>query len=150
MSNGKDPNTNFGHADGVDLRDLITAQIQNLHTLIEANDKSYDQRFQNVVEATKSALASADRAVTKAESATEKRFEGVNEFRNTLSDQQRTFVPRAEVTIKFDSLDDRLKRIEDKILSIEGSKSGLSQGWGWAVGVVGLVAAVVAILSKLF
>jgi len=43
------------------------------------------------------ALNSAEKAVTKAETATEKRFESVNEFRLTLSDQTKTFVTRGEL-----------------------------------------------------
>jgi hypothetical protein len=43
------------------------------------------------------ALTAAEKAVTKAEVATEKRFESVNEFRLTLSDQTKTFVSRGEL-----------------------------------------------------
>jgi len=42
------------------------------------------------------AFASSDRAITKAETATEKRFAGVNEFRAQLTDQAATFMPRQE------------------------------------------------------
>ncbi len=42
-------------------------------------------------------FAAAKEAVNKAEMATEKRFEGVNEFRSQLADQARTFIPRNEV-----------------------------------------------------
>lgn len=44
------------------------------------------------------ALREADMlAVTKADSANEKRLDSVNEFRNTLKDQQGTFMTRTEV-----------------------------------------------------
>ena len=115
---------NFGRQDGVDLRDLLESRLSSINILIDANDKNYKQRFENVVEATKSALAAADRAVTKAESATEKRFEGVNEFRNTLSDQQRTFIPRQEVDLTFKNIASRIddaNRDIDKIRTEQGS-----------------------------
>ena len=43
------------------------------------------------------ALQAAEKAVTKAELAAEKRFESVNEFRNQLKDQTGTFITRNEL-----------------------------------------------------
>ena len=51
--------TNFGHQEGVELKKYLEAKISALKTLIEANDRNYVQRFENVVEVTKSALAAA-------------------------------------------------------------------------------------------
>lgn len=56
-----------------------------------------EQRFQAQEKAVIAAMLSADRAVAKAEAASEKRFESVNEFRGTLSDQVRLFIPRSVV-----------------------------------------------------
>ncbi len=39
-------------------------------------------------------FASSDKAILKAEEAAEKRFDGVNEFRAQLGDQQRTLIPK--------------------------------------------------------
>ena len=47
------------------------------------------------------ALLSAEKAVTKAELAADKRFEAVNEFRQTLSDQTATFMPRTEAETRI-------------------------------------------------
>lgn len=149
MSNGTDSNTNFGHEDGVDLKTYFNDRINGVIQLMAEKDKNYNQRFDNVVEATKSALAAADRAVSKAEIATEKRFEGVNEFRKTLSDQQVTFMPRAEIQILHDSLSEKIAKVDNRVSLIEGNKTGLSQGWGWAVGVLGIIIAVVTILLRL-
>lgn len=52
-------------------------------TAFEANSKLTDSRFN-----------AAQEAIHKAEVATEKRFEGVNEFRKTLSDQTVTFATK--------------------------------------------------------
>lgn len=83
------------------------------------------------------ALTSAEKAVTKAEAATEKRFDSVNEFRKTLSDQASSFVTRVE----YDTLKERIDRSEGKSL-------GLSAGWGYLVGIVGIVIAVAAFFFK--
>jgi hypothetical protein len=34
MSNGKNPNTNFGKQDGIDIRDLFNAKYENLISII--------------------------------------------------------------------------------------------------------------------
>lgn len=100
-------------------------------------DKRYQQRFEAQTKAIDAALLAAKEAVTKAETATEKRFESVNEFRQTLSDQAGTFVSR----IEFNSLKERMDRGE-------GKSSGLSAAWGYLIGLAGAAAAIVSFLLK--
>lgn len=59
-------------------------------------DKEFHEHLAQVRAETHAALQAADKAIQKAESATEKRFEGVNEFRAQLADQARTFISRTE------------------------------------------------------
>jgi hypothetical protein len=148
MSNGTDINTNFGRQDGVDLKTLLEARVDNLKTLIDANDKNYNQRFENVLQATQSALAASDRAVTKAEMASEKRFDAVNEFRATLADQQRSFIPRNEVEVITKGINDRMEKVENSIILQAGKGQGMSSLWGYIVGVVGVVIAIISLLIK--
>ena len=141
-------NGNLTKDDGVDLKDLFNSQIENIRTLINANDKNYNQRFDNVIEATKSALAAADRAVNKAEQATEKRFEGVNEFRNTLSDQQRTFVPRAEIEILIKSINEKIEDLEESALTMRSQSAGIKEGAGMVALIAGVVATLIGVLFR--
>ncbi len=83
------------------------------------------------------ALTSAEKAVTKAEAATERRFESVNEFRQTLSDQAGTFISRAE----YDALKERIDRGE-------GHSGGLSDGWKWLVGIAALAVPIILYFAK--
>jgi len=53
-------------------------------------------KFKSQETAMSAALAAAEKAVIKAENASEKRFESVNEFRAALTDLTATFIPRAE------------------------------------------------------
>jgi hypothetical protein len=121
--------------------------------LLEENNKRYEQRFADAKiavdlafssqkELVQSALISAKEAVTKAESASEKRFDAVNEFRNTLSDQQRTLMPRAEAEIVFQSLRDRLETLEgfDKIKA--GEKKGAGEIIAWTLAAIVVIAAI--------
>jgi predicted nucleotide-binding protein (sugar kinase/HSP70/actin superfamily) len=159
MSNGINSDTNFGRQDGTDLREVFKAQFENLKTLIDANDKNYNQRFDNVTQATSAALASADRANTKAETATEKRFDSVNEFRATLQDQQRTFIPRMEMEITLkgitEKLDASIKTTNEKIdalnlttITKQSKDVGIREGWGQIAIVAGVVSVIVAILFR--
>ena len=79
-----------------DVRTL-QVQVDALDRLLTAQLKAQDEKVQL-------ALASAEKAITKAETATEKRFEGVNEFRQALSDQAGTFVTNDKLDGKIGAL----------------------------------------------
>jgi hypothetical protein len=122
-------------------------------------------------EAVALAMQAADRAVTKAEIANEKRFESVNEFRASLADTSRLQMPRSETEslIKAlnekndsahkamaDRLDASIKSMNDKIDSLnelivasEGRHSGMQSGWGYAFGAFGLLVAVATVIITL-
>jgi hypothetical protein len=151
----------------------LTAELTGLREffkeILTERDKRYEQRYKDIEaafhaglatqrdataaamlrqqEATNLALAAADRAVTKAETAAERRFDSVNEFRNTLSDQQRTLMPRAEA-------ENRLGALSEKIGVLEGFRTetlsrgvGTKEGWGNAVGVVAFVISIVSLIG---
>jgi hypothetical protein len=106
-------------------------------TLRAADLKTIDQRFTSAEEAVHRALESADKASTKADNATEKRFEGVNEFRATLSDQATRLIPRAEV-------EQIVKGLNDKIEDLRGTRRAGVASIGALVVGVAVVAAVIA------
>jgi hypothetical protein len=60
-------------------------------------EKRMDDRFDSLLREIHSTFESAAKAIEKAEAATDKRFEGVNEFRAQLSDQAARFVTREEL-----------------------------------------------------
>jgi len=135
---------------GVALNSLAQSKdLEAVKCKIESNDRLYNQKFISTTEATTVALDSADKAVNKAEVATEKRFEGVNEFRATLQDQQRTLMPRAELEVTISGLHDRIEKTENRLTRQEGLKSGISQGWGWVVGIIGLVIAIYTLIEAI-
>ena len=153
----------------ITLREYLESQLKNLRddveqtrmdilARIEAADLRYDQRFH-----------AAEQAVFKAETASEKRFEGVNEFRATLGDQQRTLMPRAESEFMHRAHDEKLNvaltqltqrmetalvqvntRLESLSLTISTMQStgrGTQHGWILAIGAVGLILTVITILA---
>lgn len=62
-------------------------------------------------------------AIAKAETATEKRFEGVNEFRAQLKDQQATFLPRAEAESRLQQLRDITDGIVKQVTALQLGES---------------------------
>jgi hypothetical protein len=106
----------------IGLRDYFTLWLERLEIFS-------NRRFQDLEEKTALALSSADKAVIKAETATEKRFEGVNEFRQTLSDQASTFMPREEYNARHEALVSDMKKLaSERIATIETQISRLYGG----------------------
>lgn len=106
----------------------IDTAMEHLLTLIQANDARYMAAIAALKDAVGIALTSADRAVSKAEMAAEKRFEGVNEFRQTLADEQRTLMPRAEVEVIIRSLTEKVDTATRLV------QTSLAQGTGHQTG----------------
>lgn len=88
-------------------------------------------------------------AVEKAEQATEKRFEGVNEFRLTLSDQQRTFLPRAEYESGHNGLHTEVTELKERLDKIESMKSGGNVVWAYVLSAVSLIVAIFSIRNNI-
>lgn len=130
--------------------DGTKALREEMLTLIAANDRRYGDAitaqkeatnagFATLREATNAAIAAADRATTKAELSSDRRFESVNEFRKLVDDQQRTFMPRSEAEKELAGLKEDLADLRDVFQKQQARGSGLSEGWGLAVGVVGFI-----------
>lgn len=120
--------------------------------MIAERDRQYDQRFraQEIAvtaalaaakEAVAAALTAAKEAVTKAEGAAEKRFDSVNEFRNTLKDQQQTLASKAELDVRFKFFEDKLKLIDERQARALGSTEGTAALWPILFGVGSFVLA---------
>jgi len=129
--------------DVISLKEYIDTKLENL-------EKAMNAKFESVTQATNSALAAADKAINKSDIAVEKRLDSVNEFRAALTDQQRTLMPRSEVEILIKGVESKTDSNEKRIITLESKGVGIGQGWGIAVGVIGLVAAVIAIISRFF
>jgi len=96
------------------------------------------------------AMAAADRAITKAETAVEKRFENSNEWRNTVETLQRTYMPRAEFEQVSRTLSDKIATNSEALKARDDRGAGSHQTWlmlGLALSVLGNCALVLAYLS---
>lgn len=113
--------------ESVSLREYLERRIDD-------NDRRYEQRF-----------AAQEDAIGKAESATEKRFESVNEFRQSLSDQTAGFLPRLEAASIEKSNADKVASLQSRLDKLEGKGSGVSAFWLVLVGAAGMIGALFGI-----
>jgi phage I-like protein len=107
-----------------------------------------DVRFDAQQKAVEAALASADRAVVKAETASDKRFDSVNEFRKSLSDETATFLPRAEYLQSSKATDEKVQELTSRIAALENRSVTLSQVGGYLVGFFGFIAALISVFLQ--
>jgi hypothetical protein len=114
-------------------------------------DKAINAALAAAEKAVNAALVAQNTAVSKAEEASNKRFDGVNEFRAALTDQSNTMLPRTEADQRFKGMEERLAR-QERISSeragsqAQGESSKNMNMWmiGLTVTVVLAVAAIVA------
>ena len=121
---------------------------QYVEALAREKDLRDEQRFEAQTSAINAALLAARDAVNKAETATERRFEGVNEFRQALSDQTGTFITRVEFEAQRKAAEDRMRELAARVDRAEGRGGGMAAGWGYLVAAAGVVVAVVSILVR--
>jgi len=118
-----------------------------------------DVRFRAAEEAVRAALAAqekavaaalgaAERAVLKAEAAAEKRFESVNEFRGSLSDQASLLMPRSEAQVELRNLREKIEVLTLKVEAMSGKSAGYSAGWLILLGAVALLGNILALLKR--
>jgi hypothetical protein len=111
-------------------------QGNHIREVINLNDKRYEERFKSLEATAREAKVSS-----------EERFKSVNEFRATLSDQTRTFVPRKEVEISLHQLEKRIDALMKTVQTRTGQDAGSKLGWAHAVAVISLILSVTAILK---
>ena len=86
-----------------------------IESLIESRFRELTIRCNSLEEATKVAFSSSEKAISKAEDASNHRFEGINEFRGQLADQQRTLVARVEVDALLTTLRDAINVVQAQV-----------------------------------
>jgi hypothetical protein len=143
-----------------DLRRELASVRELLEERVTALDRLAGRRMDDADKAVAAALASAEKAVVKAETASERRFAAVNEFRQVLSDQTASFMPRIEYRTAHEALGGRVEQLTERLAALElRLTSRLDSGEGSTRGAagyrserrldVGVIIAVVAVLVSL-
>ena len=116
----------------------IDALREYFERILKESDRRYEQRFEDQKE-----------AIVKAEEATERRFEGVNEFRQTLSDQAATFVSRTEVLQQYRAINDKVDLVTSRMDRLDGRSGGYTATWGYLIGAVVMVGGLITIIAAI-
>lgn len=124
------------------LRNSFTAQIV-------AQKEATNAALVAAKDALTAALAAAEKAIAKAEESTNKRFESVNEFRKTLSDQTSSFIPRNEYQVQDKAIAERLASLEKSRSEEFGKGKGVASLGALVAGAVAVVASIIAIVVAL-
>lgn len=152
------------------LRDHILQQVHQIKAALDAAEQLEQERFKQLQLQVNAVAATAEQHVTqlrherqivtgaqmeaiqKAETATEKRFESVNEFRAQLSEVIAQFVPREVAETQFselrklvDALTARFNTMEGSDLGAARAKTALSTTATIWIGALGLVVAVLTV-----
>lgn len=90
------------------------AQEKALVLALANVDREFHERIRQVQEETRVAMAAAEKAITKAEIATEKRFDAVNEFRAQQADVIATFARKSEIDQRIAGLAEKLDSIMEQ------------------------------------
>jgi hypothetical protein len=120
-----------------DTEKLVALAKDHQESIALARIAALNQRF-----------VDAERAIAKAEAASEKRFEGVNEFRQQLGDQARTFMPRIEAEKSFSNIEQQIANLLKQNAQNLGKQSGSQQLWAYIVGVAGVLIALVSLFIR--
>lgn len=108
-----------------------------LKTLIDSNDRRYSEKF-----------AAQEIALSKAETAYDKRFESVNEFRTQLKDQAGTFVTRTELDAKLTSVIETLNLAMRRLDAGDGQEKGFDRFGAWVLAAVAIGVSILALFTK--
>ena len=118
---------------------------RNTHNTLISLREYVDTRFDAQKEAVNAALAASDRAVNKAEMASEKRFDSVNEFRAALNDSARLLMPRLECEQRFAALEKMISDLKTTVEANSNKDEGKNLGFLKVVTGISLLANLVLI-----
>lgn len=121
------------------LNERYATQTKALDAAFVAQQEAMKTSSSVAKEAMTTALQAAKEAVDKANTANEKRFESVNEFRGQLGDIISTMIPRAEANARINAIDDKIIDIKTAIDKGVGGKNRGQESWGMMVGAIGLM-----------
>lgn len=113
---------------------------------VESLKEYIEQRFSDSDKAVQAALLAAKEAAAKAETASEKRFDSVNEFRGQLSNQASTLMSRTEYLTNHKALEDKISDLTDRLNRSEGNSQGSQITMSKVYAAIG---AAVAVLSMI-
>lgn len=128
------------------IREVKTATTEALDRALS----SIKDSLQIATATTREALHAANGNIERALDAIDKRFEAVNEFRQTFADEQETFARKDEIAIRLGGIETRLADNTTRLNELTGVRSGQATVGAILVGGVSAFSALVAIAAVAF
>ena len=126
----------------------LGGNILSFKELMDERDKRYAQRAASQDQAVALSLAASEKAITKAEQATERRLESLNELRGVVVDQSKDFSRAAEVKLAFDAIANRITGLSELVHTFSTQQTSKAAGAreviSYLVGAGGIIAAFLA------
>lgn len=110
---------------------------EHLETVIELNDRRYTEVNIEREKALQIKEEADKRALSLASEIQKYKDEKANELREQINSERNLYVTKAE-----------LKPILEYVSSQQGKSQGLSSGWGYLVGAIGLAIMIINFLNK--
>ena len=101
-------------------------------------------RLEGLRELADARMFAIEQATRVAKESMEKRLESMNEFRDTLRDQSRTFITRSE----HETLIKEIQSLRESRAELAGKASQSSVHIAWAMGAAGILLSVIGIVEK--
>lgn len=111
----------------VSLRDYVDMRINDLQTQLELHIAAIQQQLDR-------RIVDANHATDLARQQMDKRLEGMNEFRQQLSEQANRLITREEVQAKQDAYIPAINENQRRLSLLETTQANM-QGRMWAIGV---------------
>lgn len=127
------------------LTQMVTAADAALGRHIEEQVRQIRQIIDLNLTAVDAAFAASEKAIQKAEAATEKRFESVNEFRAQLATQTHSFMPREVAEAKLKEISTKVDDLTARVNTTTGKSAGVTASIGLMIAVSGVGLAVVVV-----
>jgi hypothetical protein len=118
---------------------------QHFNIMLAEIELRHEQRYASQQQAVLAALMAQEKAITKAEIATEKRLEALNELRGMVTDAQAMFASRNEMDISIAGLREALVEVKERLAQGAGKGSGYQASWTLLLGVIGMLTGVLGI-----
>jgi ribosome-associated translation inhibitor RaiA len=132
-------------ADGRPSNAVLDTKIDGLRGEVKALDRHLTAEIGRVAEAARLAVNESKAAVTKAETATERRLEALNELRSIVADYQTNLLPRQEANTRFTAIDAAISKLEKAVEKTTGVGVGLSTAGQILLGGVAILAVIASI-----
>lgn len=147
------------------LKEQVETQFAAQQRTALAYRTGLEAQFSHVEQLFNQAKTASQQAIDKAEAANAAKFQSVNEFRATLSDQADRMMPRVEsearhsataekmealahqCSQRFDALGSRIDELNRRMLLREGAESGTKETKQTSMAVIAIIVAAVGVLS---